>query len=139
MTRGIRGRPLGYRMGEESKRAIAETKRGQFHRQETKDKISRSLIIYFKQFNSLTDEIIDRYCRTDDDEICRWAVEVKEELDNSEFVLTEKTMWNRRKTELSCGHNIEFFGHGLTPEFMVILKELFEEYGDDIDKILDEL
>lgn len=139
MTKGQRGRPFGYRMSEESKRAIAETKRDQLHTQETKDKISRSLIIYFKQFNSLADEIIDTYCRIDDDLICDWVNTVRDDLDDSEAILTEKTMRNDRRMEISCGHNIEFFGHGLTPEFMVIVKELFEIYGDDVDKILRDL
>ncbi len=36
---GRRGRPAGFRLSEESKQAIREAKKGQRHRQETKDKI----------------------------------------------------------------------------------------------------
>ena len=130
---------MGHRLSEESKRAIAESKKGQSHKQETKDKISRSLIIYFKQFNSLSDEITSKYCRTDDDELCDWANDVREELDSSEFVLTEKSMHNKRRIELCCGHNIEHFSHELTPETLVILKELFEHHSGDVDAIIEDL
>lgn len=139
MAKGQRGRPVGHRLSEESKRAIAESKTGQFHKQETKDKISKSLIIYFKQFNSLADEITNRYCRTDDDDVCDWANDVRDDLDESESVLTQKSMRNRRKMEISFGHDIEFFSHGLTPEVMVIMKELFEKYDGNLDKILKDL
>ena len=62
MNNGRRGRPVGFRLSEASKRAIAESKRGQRHRQETKDKISDSLIIYFKQKNPLSEELTNMYC-----------------------------------------------------------------------------
>ena len=132
---GKRGRPVGHKLSEESKRAIAESKRGQKHKPETKEKISRSLIIYFNQFNSISDELINRYCRTDDDELCDWVNDVREDLDSSEDVLTHKRMMNKRKIEICCGPNIEFFSHNLTPEFMVILKDLTEKCPDDEDII----
>lgn len=127
MTKGSRGRPIGYRMCEESKKAIASSKQGQFHKQETKDKISHSLIIYFKQFNSLADEVVNTYCRADDDKICGWANGAREELELVDDVMTEKSMYNIRRKEICCGHDIEHFSHGVTPEFIVILKELVDE------------
>lgn len=139
MTKGRRGRPMGHRLSEESKRAIAASKKGQSHKQETKDKISRSLIIYFKQFNSLSDEIADKYCRLTDDEVCEWTNDVSEELDSSDEILTEKTMRNRRRMELCCGHNIELFSHSVTPETIVTLKELFDFHDGDIDAVLKDL
>jgi hypothetical protein len=95
-----RGRPLGHKLSEESKRAIAESKRGQRQRPETKDKISRSLILYFKKFNSFSEEIQNKYCRSDNDEVCDWAVDVSDELDNMDDVVTSKKMRNRRVTFL---------------------------------------
>lgn len=139
MTKGKRGRPTGHRLSEASKRAIAESKTGQLHKQETKDKISRSLLIYFSQFNSLADEITDKYCRVGDDEICDWANDVREALDASEHIMTNKSMYSSRKIELCCGNNIELFSHELTPETLVIIKDIFEFYGDDIKTIMDEL
>jgi len=135
---GKRGRPSGHKLSEESKRAIAESKRGQRQKQETKDKISKSLLIYFDQFNSLADELVDRYCRADDDELCDWAYELKDELDASENVLTQKRMRNSRRIEIACGPNIEFFSHEMTPETMVIIKDLIEK-GWSIEDILEDL
>lgn len=132
------GRPSGYRLSEASKRAIAETKKGQSHRPETKDKISRSLTIYFKQFDSLGEEIVDRYCSMEDDYICEWANQVKNELDNLDDVYTEKRLRNKCKMEICCGHDIERFSHGLTPEFIIILKQLLAEH-DDAQEILENL
>ena len=135
---GKRGRPIGYKLSEESKRAIAESKRGQRHREETKDKISKSLIIYFKQFNSLGDEVTEKYCRIGNDRLCEWANDVKEELDEVEDVLTEKRMRNTRKIELCCGNDIERFAHGATPELLIMLKQLLSKI-DDAENILKEL
>ena len=136
---GKRGRPLGHRLSEESKRAIAESKRGQRHHNSTKDKISRSLLIYFKQFNSFSEEIENTYCNTGNDEVCSWANDVREELDNSEDVLTSKSMRNTRRMELTSGQHIEFFSHGLTPEFIMILKEALEDAGPEAMEILEDL
>jgi len=132
-----RGRPVGYRLSEESKRAIAESKTGQLHKIETKDKISNTLLVYFKQFNSLGDEITNKYCRADDDELCKWANESKCDLDEFDDIFTSKTMRNKRKMELTSGQNIEFYSYDLTPEDLVILKQLIEQNNNDLDKALE--
>lgn len=124
---GKRGRPLGFRMSEESKMAIRESKKGQRHKQRTKDKISRTLIIYFRNKNPLSEEIINEYCRFDDDFMCDWVTSVQDELDNIEDVRTERSMKNTRKTEISYGQNIEYFSHAMTPEVIMLFKEFCEE------------
>lgn len=136
---GKRGRPVGYRLSEESKRAIAESKTGQRQKQETKDKISKSLTLYFKKFNSLGEEITNKYCRADDDDLCAWANKVKDELDDLDDVLTSKTMRNKRTMELTSANYIEYFSHNLTPELIIMLKQLIEELGPDAEEILMDL
>ncbi len=122
-----RGRPLGFRMSEESKMAIRESKRGQRHKQITKDKISRTLIIYFRNKNPLSEELINEYCGFEDDSMCGWITEVQDKLDAIEDVKTERSMRNTRKTEISYGQNIEYFSHAMTPETIMLFKEFCEE------------
>jgi hypothetical protein len=134
-----RGRPLGLRLSEESKRAISESKRGQKHRQETKDKISRSLTAYFRKLNPLSEEIIEVYCRADDDILCNWINDVRDRLDSTENILTTKSMRNNNLIEITCGDNIELFSHNLTPELIVLFKELCEEMDIDPVEFFDSL
>lgn len=126
---GKRGRPLGFKLSDYSRRAISESKRGQKHRPETRDKISRSLMIYFKRQNPLSEEIINRYIRMGNDELCDWINDVQDELDSTMDVLTEKNLRNKTKIEITCGHNIEFFSHSLTPELIYLIKEHCNIYG----------
>ena len=136
---GRRGRPLGFKLSEESKRAISESKRGQRHREETKDKISKSLIVYFRKQNPLSEELINRYCRADDDAMCAWVSEVQEELDNSMEILTQKSMRNTRRIELTCGEYIEYFSHEMTPEVITLFKEKCDRDGVTPDEAFDEI
>lgn len=134
-----RGRPLGFRLSEESKRAISESKKDQTHTQETKDKISRSLIIYFRKLNPLSEDIENQYCRADDDVTCGWVQSVRAELDSLEDVLTRKSMKSKRRVEISCGNNIEYFSHNLTPEVLVLFKEFCKINKLDMDQAYDDL
>jgi len=136
MNGNRRGRPIGYRLSEESKRAISESKKGQRHTQETRDKISKTLVIYFRSRNPLSEELINNYCRSDDDELCEWLTDYQEELDSSTDVLTERTLQSTRKIEIAFGQNIEFFSHELTPEILLLFKETCMESGLDVEEAL---
>ena len=105
-----RGRPKGFRLSDESKKKISKSKEGQKHTQETKDKISKSLILYFRKLNPLSEEIGKRYCRCDDDDMCGWVHDVRNDLDNLTDVMTDRSLRNTRRIELTCGNFIEFFG-----------------------------
>ena len=135
LNNGRRGRPLGFRLSEESKRAISESKRGQHHKQETKDKISRSLIYYFRSLNPLSEELNNMYC-TMDESICEWINEFEDELDNTEDVMTLKSLRNARRIEINYGDNIEFFCHEMTPELIFLFKEACEQRGMDPSELL---
>lgn len=132
---GRRGRPLGYKLSEESKRAISASKQGQKHKQETKDKISRSLIFYFRNLNPLSEELTNMYCGLDT-EICEWITGATQDLDNTEDVMTIKTLRNARRIEISCGDSIEFYSHEVTPELLILFKEQCELTGKDPSELL---
>lgn len=134
-----RGRPIGFRLSEESKRAISKSKEGQTHSQETKDKISRSLILYFRKLNPLSEEIEKRYCRINDEINCAWVQNVKQDLDNLTDVMTDRSLRNTRRIEITCGNIIEYFGHNITPEVITLFKEFCRLNDLDPDEALDNM
>ena len=127
MVKGKKGRPIGYRLSEASKRAISEAKRGQKHKESTKSKISKSLKNYFRRKHPLSDEIANNYCRMSDDIICGWLYDVSADLDECVDILTQRTLYNKLKIEISYGNNIEdIFSHSITPEVLLMYKEYIE-------------
>ena len=125
-----RGRPTGYRLSDDSKDAISKAKSGQLHKQETKDQISKSLITYFRKKNPISVEMARRYNKVGDGEMRTWISDFSDELDAVTNIMTEKTVRNKCKIEITCGHNIEYFSHNVTPELILIFKEHCEE--DDL-------
>lgn len=136
---GKRGRPLGFRLSDASKRAISMSKTGQQHRPETRDKISKSLILYFRKKNPLSEEIINKYCRMADDDIYDWINEVSEELDSYTDVMTERAIHNKCKIEITCGHNIEYCSHEVTPELLLLFKEYCTLNNLDPEDVIEEI
>ena len=137
---GKRGRPLGYRLTEASKRAISQSKLGQKHKQETKDKISKSLISYFRAKHPLSEEMTNRYCHFNDgDRLVGWLDKNADDLNSAMDVMTEKSIRNKGKIEITCGHNIEFFSHGVTPEVVILFKEHCELTGQSLEEVLEEV
>jgi hypothetical protein len=136
---GRRGRPLGFKLSDYSKRAISASKKGQRHRNETKDKISRSLLIYFREKDPLSEELINMYCRADDDELCGWINDVSSDLDSADDIMTIRSLRNTLRIEITVGNNIEYFSHDVNPEMLVLFKEVCEELGKDPMEFFDEL
>jgi hypothetical protein len=139
-SRGRRGRPLGFRLSEESKRAISESKMGQRHREETKNKISRSLIIHFRMQHPLSEELMSIYKRVDDGGVIdEWINSVKMDLDMCDDVMTIRALRNAGRIEIPVGSNIEYFSHEVTPELLVLFKEACERLNKDPMEFFDEL
>ena len=136
---GRRGRPLGFKLSETSKQAISASKKGQKHKEETKDKISKSLIIHFRKKSPLSEELINKYCRFDDDELCGWINEVQEQIDSYMDILTQKAMRNTRRMELTCGDYIEYYSHEVTPEIITLFLEHCELNGLDPEEYFDSI
>lgn len=140
-SQGRRGRPLGFKLSEASKRAISESKKGQRHKQSTRDKISKSLIRHFRSQSPLSEELTNMYCDFEDgdNEVCRWMANNEENLDATEDVMTLKSLRNANRIELAVGYTIEFFSHEITPELLVLFMETCNASGIDPDTLYDEM
>lgn len=137
MSEGKRGRPLGFKLSEASKRAISMSKRGQRHKLETREKISRSLMSYFRKKCPLSEELSCRYFHRYKYDAEPWLDEVREELDTSMDILTDKALRNKSKIEICCGFNIEYFSHSITPELIYLFKEFCDEKGIGFEEGMD--
>lgn len=139
-----RGRPLGFRLSEESKRAISESKKGQRHSEATKEKISRSLLQYFKLLYPLSKEFYDNYEELikNDKEVSEWFSAITEQLDSSENFVTEKSLNSKRQREISIELNIDMSDNNnvnaftTNPEKMCELRMLCEKYNVDLETML---
>ena len=101
---GRRGRPLGFKLSESSKRAISAAKKGQRHKLETREKISKSLLVYFRKKTPLSEELSNRYHRIiDRSGIQDWLSNISFDFDSSFDIMTEKAVRNKSKIELNCG------------------------------------
>lgn len=128
-----RGRQIGYKLSEASKRAISESKKGQRHKESTKVKISKTLQNYFRSKNPLSDEIIFTYCRYNDEETCKWVDSATEELNSFRDILTQRILRNKLRIEMCYGDNIEeLFSHSITPELLLMYKQ--ERESKDAEK-----
>lgn len=134
-----RGRPIGFKLSNETKKAISESKIGHKHSEETKNKISKSLIAYFRKKRPMSDEIINMYCRVGDDDMCDWIMSVRERLDSFEEIKTYRAVLTAEQYEGSCGSDIEILSHSMTPELLVLFKEYCEKNGLNMDVVFDEI
>ena len=122
-----RGRPIGFRLTDESKDKIRQKRLGSTHTEETKDKISKSLAAYYKKRDSLSDSMEYEYgCVA---EAVDWIVDNKEEIDDMEHVLTERKLIYLRQLEMCFGYDIDIFGHNQNPEFILMLEEELKKLG----------
>lgn len=120
-----RGRPFGHRLSEKTKEKIRIGRLGSSHTTQTKNKISKSLTMYFKNRDSLADSIEQEYSYISDEAVA-WIVEHQEEIDDDgcAYIMTEKRLSYLKQIELCMGSDIEYlFGHNTTPELLLMLEE----------------
>lgn len=134
-----RGRPIGFKLSDETKKAISLSKQGQKHSEETKEKISKSLIAYFRKKRPVSEEIINMYCRSDDDGTCDWIMSSSQTIDDSEEIKTFRAILNAERYEGACGSDIERVSHSMTPEVLVLFKNYCEDNDVDMDQMFDEI
>lgn len=134
-----RGRPIGFKLSDETKRAISLSKQGQKHSEETKEKISKSLISYFRKKKPVSEEIINMYCRSDDDDICDWIICSSQKIDDSDEIKTFRSILNAERYEGTFNFDIERISHSMTPEVLVLFKDYCEENDIDMEYMFDEI
>ncbi len=126
-----RGRPCGHRLSEETKDRIRQKRMGCCHTKKTKDKISRSLVEYFRKRDALSLSLANEYSYVSDEAV-DWICEHREDIDKIEHVMTERRLMYLRQIEICIGSDIEYlFGHNITPEFLILLKEELQEEGQN--------
>ena len=86
-----RGRPFGHRLSEETKEKIRQKRLGTSHSQKTKDKISQSLVEYFRKRDTLSDSMQYEYSYISEEAV-DWVNDNREEIDETEHVMTEKRL-----------------------------------------------
>lgn len=129
-----RGRPEGYKLSENSKDKIRQKRLGTHHSRETKNKISKSLKDYFRKKDPLSQSIEQEYSDISEEAV-DWVCENRKELDDedNDFV-SDKRLTHLRQLEISFGTDLEnIFGHGTTPEFILLLREELEAKGAFVD------
>ena len=132
-----RGRPLGFRLSEESKRAISDSKKGQKHSELTKDKISKTLISYFKNIHPLSAELYEQYKDEIEasEEVRLWFETVSRSYDDAMDIYTERSLNSKRFREISIEYNINMDDNPYTsdvinnPETLCEIKELCKRLG----------
>lgn len=123
VKKNSRGRPLGFKLSEETKDKIREKRIGRAHSEETKEKISRSLAAYFKSKDPLTDSLENDY-RYFPEEANEWISDNSLSINDIGDVFTNKRLtYVGQQVEICYGEFIQNFSHNVTPEFLVLLKE----------------
>jgi len=131
ITKKKAGRPYGHRLSEGTKDRIRQKRLGCCHTKETKDKISRSLAAYFRKRDSLSLSLENEYSYVSDEAV-DWVCDHREDIDKTEHVMTERRLIYLRQLEICMGSDIEhLFGHNITPELLMILKEELKEEGQN--------
>ncbi len=122
-VKGRRGRPFGHRLSEKTKNRIRIKRLGRHHTQDTRDKISRSLAAYFKKRDSLAASIEREYSCISE-QAAEWVHDHRDDINETDHVMTETHLIHLRQLEVCVAGDIEnLFGHNITPEFLLLLKE----------------
>lgn len=95
--------------------------------------------MYFRKKNPISEELSCRYFHKFNYDAGDWLDEVRDELDSTMEIMTEKALRNKNKIEICCGFNIEYFSHNITPELIILFKEYCEEAGIDFEEAINEL
>ena len=131
------GRPIGFELSDETKEKIRQGRIGKLHSTETRNKISKSLIRYFRKKDPVSNGI-EREYKYFPEKVQMWLSENKQEIDNTEDIMANKRIIYLSQLEICYGSDIENFSHSATPEFLLLLKEelLNNSDLDDLKELL---
>lgn len=121
------GRPVGYELSDETKSKIRQSRVGKPHSLETRNKISKSLIKYFKSKDPVSVGMENEYKNFPID-ARQWLYDHRHAIDNTDGIMTNKRIVYLNQLEICYGSEIDSFCHYATPEFFLLLKE--ELYGN---------
>lgn len=119
------GRPKNYVCSPETRAKISRGKMGHTHTIETREKISRSMKLYRRKQNPLSNDLLRLYKKYP--EAKKWIEENKDKIDLPCEVRTLSQEQNVFHTEVPSGNFVEIQTHVDTPEEILIAKETFME------------
>jgi len=113
---------------------LANCKLGGSHSEESIDRISKSLTVYYREKYSVSREMIRQYDRLDKSgEASKWLKENAEAINADEDVTTFSRIFNNPH-EIPVGPLIEiYYSDGITPEILLLEKEEKREKELDND------
>lgn len=127
------GRPKNFKLSQQTKDKIAKSKLGKLRTIETKEKISGSLLTYFRLRNTVEKDLIKMYGKNSSES--EWIKKNKEAI-NQIGVDSISRMRSRSYTEIPCGSKIEFLARDeMDPEKICLLAEAIQE---KLRKLLEE-
>jgi len=123
------GRPIGYKLSKEAREKIRQHRIGTEQSKKTRDKISFSLLAYFKKKDLLANSLKQEYFEASKEAV-GWIEDNKDTIDNTENIMTERRLSYLGQIEICFGFDINNFGHNVNPEFMLLLKEVLQKEKD---------
>lgn len=138
-----RGRPLGFRLSDTSRQAISDSKKGQQHSESTKEKISKTLMQYFRNIYPLSGELYTQYKNEINSsmEVREWFYRIKSDYDDTRDICTERSLNSKRFREISIEYNISMEDNPNlamilhSPEDICDLREQCENSDLDFDVV----
>jgi hypothetical protein len=123
------GRPRGYKLSEETREKIRRRRIGTVQSKKTRDKISSSLLTYFKKKDLLTNGLKQEYFEASREAV-DWIEDNKDIIDDTKDIMTERRLLYLNQVEICFGFDINNFGHNANPEFILLLKEVLQKEKD---------
>ncbi len=131
-VRRKRGRPLGFRLSDESKQAISLSKLGHIHSDGTRDKISGSLVRFYKEKYPLSAEMIEYYHKYYGEDAASWISRNRDLIDELPDVITDRAINNFRRRELEFNSCFYKNGSTLDPDKVMDLKRILGMFDLEI-------